>query len=58
MYIFDRNGNKLLDGFAGLYCVNIGYGRSEVSDAIARQAKKLSYYHSYVGHGTEASITI
>ena len=57
-YIFDREGNKLLDGFAGLYCVNIGYGRTEVSDAIAKQAKELAYYHSYVGHGTEASITL
>ncbi len=58
VYIVDRDGNKFLDGFAGLYCVNIGYGRTEVSDAIAKQAKELSYYHSYVGHGTEASITL
>ena len=57
-YIFDRDGNKFLDGFAGLYCVNVGYGRTEISDAIAKQAKELSYYHSYVGHGTEASITL
>ena len=56
--MFDRDGNKFLDGFAGLYCVNIGYGRKVVSDAIAKQAKELSYYHSYVGHGTEASITL
>lgn len=58
VYINDMNGNKLLDGFAGLYCVNVGYGRSEVTDAIAEQAKQLAYYHSYVGHGTEASITL
>lgn len=58
VYIEDRNGTKLLDAFAGLYCVNVGYGRSEISDAIAEQAKKLAYYHSYVGHGTEASITL
>ena len=57
-YIFDRDGNKFLDAFAGLYCVNVGYGRSEVSEAIAKQAKELSYYHSYVSHGTEASITL
>ena len=57
-YIFDRDGNKFLDGFAGLYCVNVGYGRSEVSEAIAKQAKELSYYHSYVSQGTEASITL
>ena len=57
-HIVDRNGNRLLDGFAGLYCVNIGYGRQEVAQAIAKQAKELAYYHSYVGHGTEASITL
>lgn len=58
VYIEDRDGNKLLDSFAGLYCVNIGYGREEVTDAIADQAAELAYYHAYVGHGTEASITL
>jgi len=58
VYISDRDGNRLLDAFAGLYCVNIGYGRQEVADAIAAQAKEMAYYHSYVGHGTEASITL
>ncbi len=58
VYITDREGVRLLDAFAGLYCVNVGYGRSEVSNAIAAQAQELSYYHSYVGHGTEASITL
>lgn len=57
-HIEDRDGARLLDAFAGLYCVNVGYGRSEVSEAIADQAKELAYYHSYVGHGTEASITL
>ena len=58
VYIEDREGNRLLDAFAGLYCVNIGYGRTEIADAIAKQAQELAYYHSYVGHGTEASITL
>lgn len=58
VYIEDRDGNRLLDAFAGLYCVNVGYGRQEVADAIAEQARQLSYYHAYVGHGTEASITL
>jgi L-2,4-diaminobutyrate transaminase len=57
-HIEDRDGNRLLDAFAGLYCVNVGYGRQDISDAIAAQAKELAYYHSYVGHGTEASITL
>lgn len=55
--ITDRDGRELLDAFAGLYCVNIGYGRKHVTDAIARQAAELAYYHAYVGHGTEASVT-
>lgn len=58
VHIEDRYGTKLLDAFAGLYCVNAGYGRSEVADAISEQAHKLAYYHSYVWHGTEASITL
>ncbi len=58
VYIEDRDGNRLLDAFAGLYCVNVGYGRTEIAEAIAAQAHELSYYHSYVGHGTEASITL
>ncbi|MEP1209872.1 MAG: aspartate aminotransferase family protein [Rhizobiaceae bacterium] len=58
VFIEDRDGNRLLDAFAGLYCVNIGYGRQEVAEAIAKQAQELAYYHSYVGHGTEASITL
>lgn len=58
VYIEDRDGNKQLDAFAGLYCVNVGYGRTEIADAISKQAHELAYYHSYVGHGTEASITL
>ncbi len=58
VHIEDRDGNRLLDAFAGLYCVNVGYGRPEIAEAIAEQARSLAYYHSYVGHGTEASITL
>jgi len=57
-FITDRDGNRMLDAFAGLYCVNIGYGRQEVAEAIADQARELAYYHAYVGHGTEASVTL
>ncbi|MCZ7674817.1 MAG: aspartate aminotransferase family protein [Roseovarius sp.] len=57
-HIEDRDGIRLLDAFAGLYCVNAGYGRAEIADAIAEQARELAYYHAYVGHGTEVSITL
>ncbi|MBP2292868.1 aspartate aminotransferase family protein [Azospirillum rugosum] len=58
VYIVDRDGRRSLDAFAGLYCVNVGYGRRQIADAIAEQAGKLAYYHAYVGHGTEASVTL
>jgi L-2,4-diaminobutyrate transaminase len=58
VYITDMSGRRSLDAFAGLYCVNVGYGRQQIADAIAAQAKQLAYYHAYVGHGTEASITL
>lgn len=58
VYVEDRDGNRLLDAFAGLYCMNVGYGRTEIAEAIADQARSLAYYHAYVGHGTEASITL
>ncbi len=51
--IRDANGKEYIDGFAGLYCVNIGYGRQEVAQAIAQQASRLAYYHTYAGHTTE-----
>ncbi|WP_374834321.1 aspartate aminotransferase family protein [Paenochrobactrum pullorum] len=51
--IQDVHGNQLIDGFAGLYCVNIGYGRAEVAEAISRQAYRLAYYHSYAAHTTD-----
>ena len=58
VYIVDREGKRSLDAFAGLYCVNVGYGRTKITDAIAAQAAALPYYHAYVGHGTEPSIRL
>ena len=56
--IRDTKGQELIDGFAGLYCVNVGYGRMEIADAIYEQAKKLAYYHTYVGHSNEPAIRL
>ncbi|MGF1702830.1 aspartate aminotransferase family protein [Photobacterium makurazakiensis] len=56
--IKDSEGIELIDGFAGLYCVNIGYGRTEMAEAIYEQAKKLAYYHTYVGHTNEALVEL
>lgn len=56
--ITDAEGNSLIDAFAGLYCVNVGYGRREIADAIHEQAQKLAYYHIYVGHSNEPVIKL
>lgn len=57
-YIVDEDGVRSLDGFAGLYCVNVGYGRQEIADAIHRQASQLAYYHTYVGHSNTEIIKL
>lgn len=56
--IRDRQGREFLDAFAGLYCVNIGYGRTEMAEAIAKQAHSLAYYHSYAGYSNEPLIEL
>ena len=54
----DRSGRESIDAFAGLYCVNVGYGRREIADAIHEQAVKLAYFHSYAGHSSEPAIRL
>jgi L-2,4-diaminobutyrate transaminase len=54
----DSSGRVSIDAFAGLYCVNVGYGRQEIADAIHEQAKRLAYYHSYAGHSSEPAIRL
>ncbi|MEM1299400.1 MAG: aspartate aminotransferase family protein [Pseudomonadota bacterium] len=47
VWLTDSTGNQILDGMAGLWCVNVGYGRQEIADAIAAQARKLPYYNTF-----------
>lgn len=47
VYIFDADGNKILDGMSGLWCVNVGYGRQELIDAATEQMKELPYYNNF-----------
>ena len=58
VYVTDVDGKTSLDAFAGLYCVNVGYGRHEIGEAIAQQANALAYYHAYAGHGSDPSIRL
>ncbi len=47
VYIFDADGNRILDGMSGLWCVNAGYGREELIDAATEQLKELPYYNNF-----------
>ena len=51
--LIDSNGKKYLDGIAGLWCVNIGYGNEEMANAISEQATKLAYYQTLTSYGTD-----
>ncbi|MSP81939.1 MAG: aminotransferase [Alphaproteobacteria bacterium] len=50
-YVFDSEGSKYLDGIGGLWCVNIGYGREEMAEAIVEQVRRLPFYSPF-GHLT------
>lgn len=47
VYLWDSEGNKILDGMAGLWCVNVGYGREELVEAATRQMRELPYYNLF-----------
>ncbi|MEM9622041.1 MAG: aspartate aminotransferase family protein [Pseudomonadota bacterium] len=47
VYLWDSEGNQYLDGMSGLWCVNVGYGREEIADAVSAQLRELPYYNSF-----------
>ena len=58
VYIYDIEGNEILDAMSGLWCVNIGYGRKELSDAAANQLNELPYYNSFFQCANPPSIEL
>ena len=57
-YIYDSEGNELLDGMAGLWCVAVGYGRDELADAAYKQMKELPYYNSFFKCSTPTPVLL
>uniref|UniRef100_UPI0026073994 aspartate aminotransferase family protein n=1 Tax=uncultured Boseongicola sp. TaxID=1648499 RepID=UPI0026073994 len=47
VYLYDSEGVQILDAMAGLWCVNIGYGRGELADVAARQMRELPFYNTF-----------
>ena len=58
VYIYDSDGNKILDGMSGLWCVNAGYGRQELVDAATAQLQELPYYNSFFQCASPPSIEL
>jgi putrescine---pyruvate transaminase len=58
VYVWDGEGNKLLDAFAGLWCVNIGYGRRELGEVASKQMTQLAYYNSFFSCTTEPTVRL
>jgi putrescine aminotransferase len=47
VWLTDSEGHRIIDGMAGLWCVNIGYGRKELAQVAARQMEELAYYNTF-----------
>jgi L-2,4-diaminobutyrate transaminase len=54
----DTAGRRYIDAVAGLWCVNIGYGRHEVGEAMAAQSRRLAYYHTFSSMSNEPQIRL
>ncbi|RUM99649.1 aspartate aminotransferase family protein [Pseudaminobacter arsenicus] len=57
-FIYDSEGKELLDGMAGLWCVNVGYGRNELAEAAYSQMKELPYYNSFFRCSTPTPVLL
>ena len=53
IHVRDADGKTYLDAMSGLWCVNVGYGRDEIVDAAAQQARRLPYYHTFAAMANE-----
>jgi putrescine aminotransferase len=56
--VVDEEGRELLDGLAGLWCTNVGYGREEIVQAVAEQMRAVAFYPSFFNTTTEPAIRL
>ncbi len=56
--LVDEDGREILDGLAGLWCTNVGYGRQEIADAVAEQMRAVAFYPSFFNTTTEPAIRL
>ena len=58
IYVWDSEGKKYLDAMSGLWCVALGYGRSELADVAAQQMTQLPYYNSFFKSSVQSAISL
>ena len=58
IYLWDSEGQKILDGMSGLWCVNVGYGQQALVDAAAQQMKELPFYNAFFQTATMPAIEL
>jgi L-2,4-diaminobutyrate transaminase len=58
VHVTDTKGNRYIDGAAGLWCVNVGYGREEIVEAIRAQAATLPFFHAFTSMSNEPAIRL
>jgi putrescine aminotransferase len=58
VYIWDTDGNKILDAMSGLWCVNVGYGQQELIAAATNQLKTLPFYNAFFNSATPPAIEL
>jgi putrescine---pyruvate transaminase len=57
-WLWDSEGNRILDGMAGLWCVNVGYGRTELVEAACRQMAELPFYNTFFQTATPPAVEL
>ena len=58
IYIYDSEGNEILDGMSGLWCCNLGYSQEKIIDAVTEQLHKLPYYNNFFNCSNEPSVAM
>jgi putrescine aminotransferase len=58
IFLYDTDGNELLDGMSGLWCTNLGYSQSKIIQAVTAQLEQLPYYNSFFGCANEAAVSM
>jgi len=58
IYVWDDQGNRYIEGLAGLFCASLGFSKARLADAADRQMRTLPFYHAFGGKATEPSVRL